>query len=66
MKALTKEEILREIERDCEAVIFNVNLDEERHKLAPDLYDEIEDYRFMDRQHMYRAKELIEELRKLL
>lgn len=64
MLKLTNDEILREIEIDIEAVIFNINLDEQNAELWPDVYEELPDYRKADRDHLNRAKKLIAELRK--
>lgn len=63
LHAMTKAELIREIERDLEAVIFNVNLDE---KTAECQCEELEDYRRSDREHMYRAKGLLDELKSRL
>lgn len=58
---LTKDELIREIERDIEAVIFNY--EEECKNLEENFNSEVPDWRKNDFMHMKRALKLIDHLK---
>ncbi len=57
---LTNEEIIREVERDIEAVIFNIKIQKEQEG------EDFPDWRNGDKEHMTRALSLLEDLKEQL